>query len=60
MKYTGFKIEGEHIIERQAEREDELSDMMFVCESNDEAQKKRIRHVLDHNIIHGEENFGGY
>ncbi len=62
MAYIGFAIDEKkkERIERKAETKEALADMMFVCDENDDYWIHRYRHVIDHNILHGEETLGGY
>lgn len=60
--FIGFGIDEKtnKMIERTAQTRDELSDLPFICDAQDEKQIKRYRHVIKNNILHGEETLRNY
>ena len=60
--FIGFGIDEKtkEMIERTAQTKDELNDLPFICDVQDEKQIKRYRHVIENNILHGEETLGYY
>ena len=60
--FIGFGIDEKtkEMIERTDQTKDELNDLPFICDVQDEKQIKRYRHVIENNILHGEETLGNY
>ena len=60
--FIGFGIDEKtnKMIERTAQTKEELNDLPFICDAQDEKQIKRYRHVIENNILHGEEPLGSY
>ena len=51
--FIGFGIDEKtkEMIERTAQTKDELNDLPFICDVQDEKQIKRYRHVIENNIL---------